>query len=127
MKKLLYIGIIVLSVLVPVKRLDIAKLLPVEAVAIYYNGDSIVLKTDTGNIGFGENAIQALADLKEKTTGVIYLDTAKYLLVGADADSAAAQLRRYLKPNLVLGEYMGGDVGEEAKYLDAHHNAAKPA
>ena len=127
MKKLLYICIIALSVHAPVKRLDIAKLLPVESVAIIRHGGEVVLKTDTGDIGCGLDAAHALADLKENATQVIYLDTARYLLVGEDATSDADQLRKYLKRNIYLGTYAGGDVQEETRYLDAHQNTAKPA
>ena len=127
MKKLLYVCIVALSMLAPVKRLDIAKLLPVESVAVIRQGDMVILKTDTGDVGSGSEATNALADLRKNATQVIYLDTARYLLVGDGADSDATELRQYLKRNVDQKVYAGGDVREETRYLDAHENTAKPA
>ena len=54
---------------------------------------------------------------------MIYLDTAEYILVGDGAEDAAAELKGSLKRNVKTGRYRGGDVGEEAKYLDVHGTA----
>ena len=82
MRKILYINIIVAVFFAPVDRLDIAKLLPVEAVAVYRENDTVVLKTDTDNTGRGKTVWEALKNLKENAVSVIYLDTADYLLIG---------------------------------------------
>lgn len=126
MRKILYVILIVLSFLVPVKRLDIAKLLPVEAMAIYKQDGMVVLKTDTDHIGIGKNISEAIENLRENAVEMIYLDTADYLLVDQDAQEEAVELRQYLRPSIQLGIYAGGNVKQEAKYLDTHQNAAKP-
>jgi len=126
MKFILYAVIIALSLFAPVTRLDIAKLSPVEAVAVYKENGQVVLKTDEENEGRGENVHLALADLKEKASVIIYLDTARYLLVGEGAEAEAAALQAYLKESVLVGNYAGGDVKEEAKYLDVHTDSAKP-
>lgn len=126
MKFILYAVIIALSLFAPVTRLDIAKLSPVEAVAVYKEYGQVVLKTDEENEGRGENVHLALADLKEKASVIIYLDTARYLLVGEGAAAEAAALQAYLKESVLVGNYAGGDVKEEAKYLDVHTDSAKP-
>lgn len=126
MKRILYIIIVLLSMLAPVERLDIAKLLPVEAVAVCCEKSQILLKTDQGNVGRGQTAEEALKNLKENTVPIVYLDTAEYLLVGDGAESAAAELRRYLKPWVRQVSYRNGDVMEQARYLDAHWNRSKP-
>ena len=126
MKCILYALIIALSLFAPVTRLDIAKLSPVEAVAVYKENGQVVLKTDEENEGRGENVHLALADLKEKASVIIYLDTARYLLVAEDAAAEAAALQAYLKASVLVGNYAGGDVKEEAKYLDVHTDSAKP-
>ena len=126
MKFILYAVIIALSLFAPVTRLDIAKLSPVEAVAVYKEYGQVVLKTDEENEGRGENVHLALADLKEKASVIIYLDTARYLLVGEGAAEEAAALQAYLKESVLVGNYAGGDVKEEAKYLDVHTDSAKP-
>ena len=126
MKFILYAVIIALSLFAPVTRLDIAKLSPVEAVAVYKEYGQVVLKTDEENEGRGENVHLALADLKKKASVIIYLDTARYLLVGEGAAAEAAALQAYLKESVLVGNYAGGDVKEEAKYLDVHTDSAKP-
>lgn len=127
MKILLYIVILGAMFLIPVQRLDIAKLEPVEAVAVYMDGGEVVLQTDTQTVGRGATAAQALENLKENALAVIYLDTADYLLVGEGADKAAWELQKYLRPSVQIGSYNGGNVKEEATYLDVHGNAEKPA
>ena len=126
MRIILYVLILALTFFAPVTRLDIAKLSPVEAVAIYMENGSVVLKTDEENVGIGPDAAAALQDLKEKASVIIYLDTARYLLVGAGADDAAEQIQQYFKPSVQVGEYKGGDIKEEAKYLDVHADSARP-
>lgn len=126
MKFILYALIIALSFFAPVTRLDIAKLSPVEAVAVYKEYGQVVLKTDEENEGRGKNVHLALADLKKKASVIIYLDTARYLLVGEGAAAEAAALQAYLKESVLVGNYAGGDVKEEAKYLDVHTDSAKP-
>lgn len=126
MRKLLYIIIGVTVLLLPVDRLDAAKLLPVEAVAVTVEGERVVLVTDTEDRGEGSTAEAALKDLKEKALGIIYLDTANYLLVGEGAEEPAEELRKHLKRRVQTGAYAGGDVMEEARWLDAHRESARP-
>ena len=126
MRQILYAVILIAAFFAPVKRLDIAKLLPIEAVAICLEGEEVVLKTDTENLGRGDSAETALQNLKDNTTEIVYLDTARYLLVAENAYYHAEELMQYLKPSVKIGTYAGGDVKEEAKYLDAHSESAKP-
>lgn len=124
MRKILYIIIIAAVLFAPVDRLDIAKLLPVEAVAVYRENDTVVLKTDTDNTGRGKTVWEALKNLKDNAVSMIYLDTADYLLIGKDAQDLAAQLQPILRRSIQTGSYCGGDIKTEAKYLDTHQNAA---
>ena len=126
MRILLYIIILVAMFFAPVDRLDIAKLEPVEAVAVYMEEGRVTLQTDGEDIGSGVAAQEALADLKENALAVIYLDTADYLLVGEGAEEAAKDLQQYLQKSVQIGKYNGGNIKEEAQYLDVHKNAAKP-
>lgn len=126
MRRILYGVILLAAFFAPVERLDVAKLLPVEAVAIYLEEGAIALETDTENKGRGSTVQEALKNLKENTTKIIYLDTARYLLVAENAQAQAQELLQYLKPNVRQGTYGGGDIKEEAKYLDAHSESAKP-
>lgn len=112
--------------LAPVTRLDVAKLEPVEAVAVYIEDGQIALQTDGGCVGRGVTAAEALVNLKDEALSVIYLDTADYLLVQDGAQDAARELYRYLRRSVRIGSYNGGKVEEEARFLDVHGDAAKP-
>ena len=125
MRKILSIVILMLSLAAPVKRLDVAKLQPVETVAVYYSGNAVVLETDTGDVGQGSTAVKALQDLKESACSVIYLDTAEYLLIGPNAQNAAAKLRPFLKDSVKVGSYHGGDIKKETAYWEIHGDLPK--
>ncbi len=126
MRKFIYILLLVPLFFVPLNRVDIATLLPIEAVALYREGDVFVLETDTEHIGKGETAEQALLDLKENTAAVVYLDTAVYLIVSEDAVEGAEELRDVLKPTAeVCVADVRGRVREAAQYLRVHANLPK--
>lgn len=121
MRKILYVVILTLTFFAPVEPLDIAELLPVEAIAVYTDGIHVVLETDTKNIGRGETVKQALEDLKEKTPAVIYLDTAEYLLVSENAVFTLDELNEFLKPSVKVSKYNAqGHVKEALQYLRVH-------
>ena len=119
MRKVLYVALLVPLFFVPLHRVNIADLLPVEAVAIYMNGNQVVLETDTGNKGSGETVEKAVAALKENTPAVVYLDTAKYLLISPDATEQAERLYSYLKPSVkVCVCQAAGRVKDMVEYLE---------
>lgn len=121
MRKVLYVIILALLFLAPLERADIAKLLPIEAVAVYMDGDDVVLETDTEDKGKGENVALALRDLIKTTPAVVYLDTAEYLLVSENALEQVDALRNYLKPSVKVCVCQAKDgVKDAAKYLDVH-------
>lgn len=121
MRKVLYAAILALLFAVPLERVDVAKLLPIRAVVIYVQDETVVLETDTQHTGRGEDAIAALKDLKQNTSSVVYLDTAEYLLIAPGAEEYAESLRSELKPSVkVCVCDAAGKVSEAAKYLDVH-------
>lgn len=126
MRKILYGVIIVLLFLAPVEGIDVAKLLPIEAVAVYMDEDAVVLETDTEDIGRGATAKAALEDLKKTTSAIVYLDTARYLLISDEALGEVAELRNWLKPSVkVCVCDAAGKVKASVKYLNVHGNLPK--
>lgn len=121
MRKVIYALLLGALFLAPVERLDVAKLLPIRAVALYLQGERVVLETDTAHIGSGVDAVHALESLKKNIPAVVYLDTAEYLLVSEDAKSYVEQLRGLLKPSVkVCVCDAAGKVRDAAEYLDVH-------
>lgn len=123
MRKVLYAALIVPLLFVPLNRVNVADLLPIEAVAVYMDGDQVILETDTEHKGSGKTAEKALAALKENTPAVVYLDTAEYLLVSPDAAEQVESLRPYLKPSTkVCVCQAAGKVKDIAKYVEIHRD-----
>ena len=121
MRKVLYVLLLIPLLFVPLNRVDVGKLLPIEAVAVYMDGDKVVLETDTAHTGVGKTAEQALEALKENTAAVVYLDTAAYLLVSGDAISQVDSLRPYLKGSVrVCICDARGAVKDAVKYVSVH-------
>ena len=100
---------------------EIGSLRPVEVVQIYEKSGILFLKTDTGDMGWGLTVNQAVTKLKDTTPGVIYLDTADYLLLGKDTERYLLSMRRYLK-NKTRMVYSPEDMDLEAAagYLRIH-------
>ena len=121
MRKIFYGIILLLLLCVPLERLDVAKLLPIEAVALYINDGQIVLETDTQDVGMGTGVEEALQNLKDVTPAVVYLDTARYLLISEDAVGYVDAISRYLKASVEVSVCDAkGVVKDTVKYLDAH-------
>lgn len=117
----IYIILVILTFLAPVQRVDVGQLEPVEAVFVLRQGDTVTVMTDTGNSGQGTSALAAMRDMMEKTSAVIYLDTAHYLIMTENAQADAEQLRKQVKSTVGVC-YMEGqlDVKEAVQYLDVH-------
>ena len=126
MKKILYIIIVGLTFIAPVNRVDVAKLEPIEAVAMDVQGEVVILRTDTGREGRGATPAQALENLKTNTPAVAYLDTARFLLISTPAAERIGEITPFLRPRVQVEPYLGTDVKAELDYLKAHINPAKP-
>lgn len=125
-RTILYVVIILLVWLIPVQHADVADLRPVHTVQIYSRNDQVVLLTDTEDTGQGADALEALSNMKETASGVIYLDTAQYLLVSGDAADQVALLRKHLKPTVTLYRCDENvDINAAAQYLHIHGNGPK--
>lgn len=125
MRKVAIVVILLLSLLVPVKRLDASKLQPVEAVAVYVEDGRVVLETDTEDKGSGNTALEALENMKANALSVIYLDTAEYLLVEEGAGDFAEALRPLLSGSVKVGKYLGGSVKDQVAYYEVHGKLPK--
>lgn len=120
-----YILILTALAFIPVKGQDVADLEPIQAVWLSRQEDGIVLKTDTGDQGKGKTVKEALDNMKQQSTGIVYLDTAQFLLVSENALGDVENIRPYLKGKVLLCLWEGGKLEEAAKYLQAHEIGVK--
>ena len=119
----LYVLLLAAALLAPVERADVGKLRPIETVSVYKENGWVVLRTDTDDVGIGGTATQALQNMKDTASGIIYLDTAKYLLIEKGAEDAAEELRQMLKGNVKLCMASKEIAPADAtKYLSAHRD-----
>ena len=82
----------------PFEGSDVAKLKPVEVVRIERGDNMITVQTDTGDIGEGKDLSEAFADLKQRTAGQVFLETADFLLIDTEAKPLLPELYAWLRP-----------------------------
>ena len=118
---MLYVLLLVLVWIVPTERADIAQLRPVEVIAIYKTGDTVVMATDTDDMGIGHSAAAALENMRSTSPAVIYLDTAEYLLIEASAEAEVDGIRQELKKAVRICSVADSvDLKSAAQYLSVH-------
>lgn len=123
---LIYVVIIVFVLLIPLERTDVGDLQPVQTVAIFRNEDGYMIQTDTGDKGRGADPVRALQNLEDTTPGVIYLDTAQFLLVSESALPSIKQLRKYLRESVQLFLVTGTpDFENVSRFLSVHGDGPK--
>ncbi len=121
MRWIFYIAALVAALSFPVKRADVAKLQPVELVYLSGSEGTVTLKTDTGDAGNGATVKEALDVLKKTTSGIIYLDTAQYLVVDESGAQYLPEIIPYLKDKVRLCSTAKAlDIERAAVYLDVH-------
>ena len=125
MKKVIWLAAVVVLVsvtgLLPFAGTDIAKLHPVEVLIVSKNEDDLLLQTDSGMVGTGNNVEEALESLRLSSAGNIFLDTANYLIISPDIAKEITSLSDYLRPACQVYHLEGkGKVAEIGKYLECH-------
>ena len=122
MKRIVFYCIILIgAMMVPVQRQDIAALEPIQAVYLHQEGDVLVMQTDTMDKGTWITAKEALSAMQNQSSGIVYLDTAQYLLVTDETVSYIEEMIPLLKGSVKVCLWEGeGDLREGAKYMQAH-------
>ena len=123
---IIYIVILAAVIAAPVKQQNIGTMKPVRVVSVYKEDDWTIVETDTEDRGIGGTVEQAVQNLKDTANGIIYLDTAEYLLLSKDVLDVVEEIRQELKPSARLCMVTRvGDLSEAAKYLDVHGELPK--
>ena len=120
MKTVLYGIILVLILMAPVNKQDIGDLEPIQAVWLYTQNNQIALQTDTGDYGAGTTVEEAISKMKQNSQGIVYLDTAQYVLVSENAVDQIENLVNHLKSSVRICQWEGNSVRDAAKYMQAH-------
>lgn len=122
MKKIiLYIFIMIGTLLLPTEKQDVANLEPIQAVWLRSENEKLILQTDTEDIGIGRTVAEALADMKLHSPGIVYLDTAEYLLVDENATTHIQELNGILRKSVHVSLWNGeGELVEAARYMRSH-------
>ena len=122
MKRLLiYIAVLAAALMVPLRRTDVGKLQPVELVKLYKEEATLIIETDTGDLGRGDTVDVAFENLEETTSGIVFLDTADFLLVSKEAISEVGALKGHLKKSVRLCFAEANiDPVEAAAFLSVH-------
>ncbi|MCD7755594.1 MAG: hypothetical protein LUJ09_04585 [Firmicutes bacterium] len=100
---------------------DLAQLSPVKLLQISRQADTLRIETDTGYSGEGADLDAALQDLADTTPGMIFLETADYLLLSPDCQTLLPALADSLRPACaVCLTWDTPELEEAAEYLTVH-------
>lgn len=115
---ILYCILLAIALMIPIKKIDISDLEPIQAVRMDRQQGEIILQTDTGDTGAGENVQSALDNLKKVSSGIVYLDTAQYLIVTENAQEYIGHIRPFLKNDVRVCLWEGAEkLTDAAKYV----------
>lgn len=121
MKRLLYGVILATVLLIPNQGTDVGKLIPVEVIAVSESENGVTVRTDTEDTGAGATLAEAFRDLEDTAPGMIYLDTAEYLIIETGSEELLGELNGYLKKSIRVCK--GAEelpLTGVADYLSAH-------
>ncbi len=118
---ILYCILLAVACAIPMNRMDISDLEPIQAVKMSLQQGNILLQTDTGDVGIGKSVKEALSNMKQASEGIVYLDTAQFLTVSEDAQDYIGHMKEFLKGKVKVCIWeQNGDLEGAAKYMKAH-------
>ena len=118
---LLYCILLAVALSIPLKRIDISDLEPIQVVKMDRQDENFILQTDTGDIGIGTSVEKALESLKQNSAGIIYLDTAEFLTVTENAREYVGSIKMFLKDKVRVCQWEGeGELSAVGRYMKSH-------
>ena len=85
MKKWIWLAALAL-LLLPQRGTEVGKLLPVETLLIEKQAEQYRVSADTGSAGRGDSLEKAVDALRAEAPGILFLDTADYVLLTGEAE-----------------------------------------
>ena len=118
---ILYGAALALLGISPFRGMDIGKLSPVETVWLAHQNGQVLIQTDAGDIGRGATVQEALANLQDSAAGIVFLETADYLIVQTGAQMLLSQEGDVFRPSCMvcLAERMP-DLEQATEFLRTH-------
>ena len=96
-------------------------LAPVETVRIRCDGEIVLIETDVGAKGYGNDLEKAMENLNASSQTMVFLDTVEYILLDPNAEHLIAELDGFFRPNTVVCRMCGeSDWDEITSYLEIH-------
>ena len=126
MKRWLVCGAVLMAAVLLIKDenrpgVDIAKLEPAQIISVEEKLRGVVLRTDAGHSGWGRDLDGAISDMEASANGLVFLDTAEYLLVATGAEKWVPELTKILRSSCQICQADAGlDLKLAAEYLTAH-------
>ena len=100
---------------------DVGEIQPVQAVMVTKSGNTVLLQTDTGDVGMGTDPNTALQDMQEHAVGKLFLETADYLVLQPGCEELLPELSEMLRPSCKVCTVIGSaDPKTAAQYLAVH-------
>ena len=99
MKKWIWLAALALFLL-PQRGTEVGKLLPVETLLIENQAGQYRVSADTGSAGRGDSLEKAVDALRAEAPGILFLDTADYVLLTGEAEDCMEKLPDYVRPGL---------------------------
>lgn len=120
MKKWIRLGALLL-LLLPQRGTDVGELLPVEVLLVEKEAGQYAITTDTGNFARGDSLKAAMDTLRNTAPGVIFLDTADYVLLTEETLSCIDALQGFVRPGTKVYTVEGeADPEKLGDFLRAH-------
>ncbi len=121
MRWILYLGLLAAALMVPLDKNNVGDLQPMEAIYLTRKDDLVVIKTDTEDLGIGDSLDEAVRNMHETTPGIVYLDTADFLILDPNAKELLWEMRGYVRPTVrVCLAEDEINIADAAAYLAIH-------
>ena len=122
---IIYAAVIAALGFSPLRGMDISELSPVQTVWLSEEKGQVYLQTDAGDFGVGADIEEALSDLNKSATGVVFLETADYLIIEAGREDLLAQANEVFRPGcMACTAEKKPDLQKATAYLRIHEPSA---
>lgn len=102
-------------------RTDIEELEPVQVIYIRQAQGNLLIETDLGHTGAGQDLEEAVADLKRSASATVFLDTADFLILDTDRTVRLCDAAEFLRPGIRVCLTDGiSDLQAAGKFLSVH-------